>query len=869
MKFNYSHKEYNKAGKGKYILNGYLWRDIQEKIKDHVCIENDTLIAIETDVSVNKQCNAKYLDKYFEFDDGVYKSKDKFKVIKSNLKLREYLYENGFICDGIKYVRWKRSSGSSRVGKCLFINEALYKRMHKWETCGLPLKEGCEIDLAALEAYISLTSSSIIGTLELNPENFLIVDDYESVFKDTVVGVQLENGQLIAREQEFEIRNSIFDGESLLDESCFPEEYKNYSMILLRQRMFKSACFKAKVQKWFSDNNITDISQLNGVTTAKNISEIKIITTPSSIKYVKFGSLQKWLDILEPTFGIVKHEKPTHYFDGQKVRTHYQLLNTLQLTEEDIQELLKPSFDYMTKIRNNPAVLKYHICCRDVKSIDEVETAAIRNEIVRRLLEINADFTQTDIYYNFRNDIIKQLKEELKCGHILVNGNNSTLLGNGYELLQHSIGIFEGKSIIGRGNIYSNKFEFGKTLLCCRSPHICSGNILLVKNAPSNEIDEYFDLSDEVVYINDIGENIQQRLMGCDYDSDTILLTDNQLFIEAAQKNYNKFKVPTCFIPAKNKERYYTNEQKTDLDYKTSVNRIGEIVNLSQWLNSLLWERIYNGESFDQNKELYYDICKLAVLSGIEIDKAKKEFELNTFNALDTIKKKYFLDKNGNQKPRPLFFEEIDSKKREYNYYNTSMDYVAVNVKNFNFHNQREKSSERKPFSIMVCKMDKSKIGKSYYQQCDNILKDLEKISKEINELFNGYDDLNDDEKKEKREQAKEKRQECIDCINNRKINSKTMGLLLDSLECKTKKFKKNGDEESFDKPRRRFRKIILDALFGAKNKDFYGMLIKNKNVVKKLVMANEGDNMVVLLLKMIKRVNPKLKLKFISPSIF
>ena len=170
VKFKYAQKEYNKVGNGKYIRNGYQWRDIQ--LQDHICIQDDILIAIETNTLVDKPCESKYLGQYFEFVDGVYKSNDKFDTIKTKSELREYLYENGFICDGIKYIRWKRSSGSSRVGKCLFINEALYKRMHKWETCSLSLKEGCEIDLAALEAYISLTSSSIIDTLELKPENF-------------------------------------------------------------------------------------------------------------------------------------------------------------------------------------------------------------------------------------------------------------------------------------------------------------------------------------------------------------------------------------------------------------------------------------------------------------------------------------------------------------------------------------------------------------------------------------------------------------------------------------------------------------------------------------------------------------------------
>ena len=510
VKFKYAQKEYNKVGNGKYIRNGYQWRDIQ--LQDHICIQDDVLIAIETNTLVDKPCESKYLGQYFEFVDGVYKSNDKFDTIKTKSELREYLYENGFVCDGIKYIRWKRSSGSSRVGKCLFINEALYKRMHKWETCGLPLKEGCEIDLAALEAYISLTSSSIIDTLELKPENFLVVDDYESTFTDTVVGVQFENGQLIAKEQDFQITNSIFDGETLLDESCFPEQYKHYSMLLLRQRMFKSACFKTKIQKWFADNNITEISQLNGFTVAKNISDIKVITTPSSVKYVKFGTLQKWFDILEPTFGIVKHEKPTHYFDGRKVSCHYQLLNTLQLSEKEVNDLLEPSLDYITKVRNDPAVLRYHINY----PYDEMDITPLnsKNEIIFKLLGMNANFTKTQLYYDFRNDLVKSLIRELKKGHILVNGNYSTLLGNGYEMLQQSIGIFEGKSIIGKGNIHSKRFEYNKVILGSRSPHVCSGNVLLVNNVASDEIDKYFDLSNEVVYVNAIEENIQQRLNG-------------------------------------------------------------------------------------------------------------------------------------------------------------------------------------------------------------------------------------------------------------------------------------------------------------------------------------------------------------------
>ena len=838
VKFKYAQKEYNKVGNGKYIRNGYQWRDIQ--LQDHICIQDDVLIAIETNIPINSPCESKYLGQYFEFVDGVYKSNDKFDTIKTKSELREYLYENGFICDGIKYIRWKRSSGSSRVGKCLFINEALYKRMHKWETCGLSLKEGCEIDLAALEAYISLTSSSIIDTLELKPENFLVVDDYESTFTDTVVGVQFENGQLIAKEQDFQITNSIFDGETLLDESCFPEQYKQYSMLLLRQRMFKSACFKTKIQKWFADNNITEISQLNGFTVAKNISDIKVITTPSSIKFVKFGTLQKWFDILEPTFGIVKHEKPTHYFDGRKVSCHYQLLNTLQLSEKEVNDLLEPSLDYIAKVRSDPAVLRYHINY----PYDEMDITPLnsKNEIIFKLLGMNANFAKTQLYYDFRNDLVKSLIRELKKGHILVNGNYSTLLGNGYEMLQQSIGTFEGKSIIGKGNIHSKRFEYDKTILGSRSPHVCSGNVLLVNNVASDEIDKYFDLSNEVVYVNAIEENIQQRLNGCDYDSDSILLTDNQMFIKAAQKNYDKFKVPTCFVSAKKIKRYYTNEQKADLDVKTSVNKIGEDINLSQQLNSLFWQHIHNGETFEDNAELYYDICKLAVLSGIEIDKAKKEYEVDVCKELNQIKEKYKItklvkDKNGETTEKvvkPMFFKMITiengydiSERHLYKYFDTPMDYLQKRLSKFQFRLGREQKQDILPFSSIVKKTTIPNDNGYYYRQMKRIIDIVRDTNKELRNLYKDYEEKTKEEKEEVKSIASEIKQTCVEYVNDISMHNATMYLLLTALDKK----------ENRDVKRR-----IFLTLFGTPNKTFFTMISDNQGIINELYECSDGN---------------------------
>ena len=103
------------------------------------------------------------------------------------------------------------------------------------------------------------------------------------------------------------------------------------------------------------------------------------------------------------------------------------------------------------------------------------------------------------------------------------------------------------------------------------------------------------------------------------YDSDTILLTDNQILIKAAEKNYHVFATPTNLVESTKLSRYYTPEQQADLDIKTSVNKIGEIVNLSQVLNSMYWDKLHHGFTHDKLHDLYCDIATLDVMSNLEI----------------------------------------------------------------------------------------------------------------------------------------------------------------------------------------------------------------------------------------------------------
>jgi hypothetical protein len=341
----------------------------------------------------------------------------------------------------------------------------------------------------------------------------------------------------------------------------------------------------------------------------------------------------------------------------------------------------------------------------------------------------------------------------MKRGHILISGNYSTLFGNPVEMLKAAIGEFEGKPEMQPGTFHCTNFEHGETVLGSRSPHITMGNILLATNSINQQIARYFNLSDEVVCVNAIGENISQRLNGCDYDSDAMLLTNNPLLIATAQKNFGKFLVPSSFVESKKIDRVYSADDRSDLDIKTSVNKIGEIVNFSQHLNSLFWERIYNGESIEDCAELYEDICKLAVLSGVEIDRAKKEVNVNSQKEIDKLNKKYRIREDG-KTVKPAFFKMITvengfalSKDIVYKQFHTPVDYLQQILTTKNIEQAHANKRRSIPFIYIVRKPEMSGRGGNSLTQRDKIISLVNAAKNDIQAL---YIDFNTKEWKER-----------------------------------------------------------------------------------------------------------------------
>ena len=764
VSFDYAVKLFEQYGR-RFVRYGHTVIDAD--MVDHACVREvsgePTLIAIEipyeNDKSyapVENSLSTDMLGKYFEYDAEKKEYKRSKKDIPSAVKceeIREQLYTHGFDIDGIHYVRYKRSAGSSRDGRCLFIAEPLYADMMAWSACGLSADSVS--DQASWQAYIALTLSSIESTIRLPKKAILIIPDKVSRFTTKAVCVKedAEEG-LTATEEETEIENVIWDGEALLDVSEFERAgYADKGMMLLRNRFFKTCAFNTNLQKWFADNGITTVGQLAGYTTARKVDDIKLVITESSLKYLKFmpkgmslgKAFKSWLDNLYEgktisSFGVVKTDKYPSLMHGNMAYTNYQLINTLGINGAGLGQLLEQSFEYLGRIQNDPMYLRFHISSKSyLDSIDgdDLMFENYRRRVMLDMLNRTPLFAGTDFYKNLRSDVVKRFKEKLKQGRIAVAGNYETIFGNPYEFLCAVIDkSYEPTEplLLSGEQVYTTRFETGITLACVRSPHITMGNLFLGNNTACDEIDKYFNLTENIICVNAIGNNIQQRLNGCDYDSDSMLVTSNRWIVRSSMGAYDVLGIPVCCVAPSGKADYdSTPKSLAMLDKVIANNKIGEIVNLSQFLNSLIWHDFLGGATVDDVKKIYYDVCKLAVLSGMEIDKAKRMYSVDTNKVLRLLKKRkeQFKKENGGQVPQ--FFKYITEDERDNTVeldavINSPLSYLYDIV---SFYSDRSVYTERIPLTEMF-ELDESNKGENDTHKKQNIIEAVQKAQKQI-----------------------------------------------------------------------------------------------------------------------------------------
>lgn len=417
----------------------------------------------------------------------------------------------------IHYKMLYRSTGKAKEGSCTFINERLYDKTVRWMRMGIELPEH-NAPIVEIGAYSSLVGSGIVNRIKIDPKNILVLKDVDSYTKTAVISIETdENKHSFAKKIEnYPLKNTMFDGQALIDSSIFPEWGEGY--ILLRHHFFKAAAFNSEIQLFMKDyfGDEYDTAEVTDMFGRKmKAKDVLLITTDNALKYLKFDvSFEYWSDWVRENgclFGIVKTAHPSKL--GELQRMSYQMVNALDMRKMD--SVIKTSLEYIDRLkRDDDFFLDY---------LRKNANFANDFEVLVALVENDRDFMDSDYFRERRNYVLKNYAMNFKNGRLLQNADNLVIVGSPYAMLMHSVGddplsdpTFEVEDVAIQ--CWTERFEDDEYLAEFRSPFNSLNNLGCLHNKKCKLLERYFNIGKQCIAVNMNGTDFQSRNNGSDQD---------------------------------------------------------------------------------------------------------------------------------------------------------------------------------------------------------------------------------------------------------------------------------------------------------------------------------------------------------------
>lgn len=794
-------------------------------------------------------------------------------------KVREKLYQDGFTLnfykknketkeyekETIEYCYFFRTPSKSRCGEVIFINKKLvirkkrgeeYNKIREWQQMGLELPS-VDAKKVEMEAYLSLTSSTIESTITLNPYiEILVIDDLKTYVKKECAVVTVEYGECVVKEEIRDIESTLFDGQALIDGDFI-------GMKLLRNHFFKACAFSTNIELFFKDyckENGLDYNTYqvkDRYNRLLNVKDIKMITTQNAMKWEKFlkadkASYEYWCKRVQDDnniFGVCKKDHSSKY--GENQRMSYQMVNSLPINKDEAIELCKDTINIVNALKvDNEKFIEY---------LERTKSQVNENEMIIALYKHNEEFSNSEFFRKYKTKELSEYKDRLRAGKLLVQGDNLTIVGNPYLMLQHSVGEVKHDDFILDKNyedetlpllkegysVYTTKFEDEEELCMFRNPHNAPNNILLGVNKRNELMDKYFRFSTNIIAINMCNTDVQARANGADMESDFVFTTNNKVCIDSATKALD-FKTIVNDIEPTNKKYNNTMLDLANIDNTLSKGKysIGLSSNLAQKALSWMWEAKGN-RNIKKYNELKDIVCICSVLAQVSIDSSKRQYSINLETEIKRIEKLACMDrkieverinKKGKEitkeiKALPMFWKYTNKTKLDFK--ENKKDSIQVKAKNLNESKKVKKIKEDKKvekcLDYVICPMDyiqgvldliKNNYGNEQYTPNEKFVKTKVEEDKAetkqkntITKMIEEYDSFvkkHKDTKETKNDENWEvenliRFDVLIEKISSYKITQKTMQMLILSAFSQNKHLKRK----------------ILNSLFKAKKELF------------------------------------------------
>ena len=595
----------------------------------------------------------------------------------------------GFKVNGIEYVRLLSTSAGVKKNTIVFTSKRIKEQ--------LLFQLNAERDLskafvpAKLEAYISLACSASIPVS--TPNGIVVVHDPETVFYDDVI---LVNGLESLRpkvtiEKDYETKLSTCDGLGLMS----PELAKRWAEEVEEDYLPAGVCirnvfckgmaftfdFKAFAREVAQTEEVIDVWG-----NKHNINDIELVLTTSMLKlWDSYSSIEDYLDKSSRNGHTFALTKITDEELDNEQTMNYQFLQSLELEDDDIYNLIKPTLDEIDDILN----YDYRKAITYLRGVNLTEKTVKRPPFdYTTAMMIDKDMLNDPYTYSKIRNNIKNRIDQVKLGVINVHGNFSILSGDPYTLCQNMFNL-PVTGLLKRGQIYSYYWQSRGVdkVAGFRAPMTVHNNIVVKEIANNEEVNKWYKYMNTVTILNS-WDNACATLNGADFDGDTIMTTDNEYVLKGIKPTLPIVCLQGASSKIIPKEKDFIKANKASFG-----SAIGTITNYA----TSMYNVISNfEEGTPEYNELLYRLMCMQDYQQAEIDKAKGclarpvlkewyDYKVNKITSNDTeeeiAEKRFNLSILANKKPY-FFIYNYDKLKSEFmEYYKPNNQVCRVKYK--------------------------------------------------------------------------------------------------------------------------------------------------------------------------------------------
>lgn len=508
---------------------------------------------------------SKYLDYSKLFLQVIISKKSHFARATSN---------KGITVNGVKFKRIVGTNGGIKNNTLVFCNAQYIDELNNLCECNrnttIPLVP------AKYESYKALTWSASQPICE--PNGILVVSDAMTSYNADVIELSScedsPTGTPIVRyikDKQFDDVNAS-DGFNLCTISYMERVSESLGLdytatgVCLRNAWLKGMMYPFPivefVEKYNNGNYI--VKDIWGY--EHDIRNIDLILTESSLKLWKaYSSIYDYIDAYRENgycFSVTKICSP--HLDEQR-ELNYQYLQSYDFTDEDIEELCKPTVDYL----KNSMGGDYESVINFLGISENTDDNCWQRALYESEYMLGDSYIVDSIHR-----YIKKRIDDSKIGKLKVDGNYQLASGDPITLMQHICGI-KRSGLLKAGEVYS-KFWIDKNeneVVVFRSPMTSHNNILKMKVNNSKEAQYWYQYMSSIFILNSFDCSCA-ALNGADYDGDLIYSTNNSVL------KRRHITLPAIECAQNSSEKIFINEDEIKKTNKNGMgNKVGTITN--------------------------------------------------------------------------------------------------------------------------------------------------------------------------------------------------------------------------------------------------------------------------------------------------